>query len=159
MLKINVLELLIKVANWTTASVIYWSEVLATDPEIRDSWCYQIFLVVVGLERGTLSIMITSEELLGRKSSGSGLENRDYGHRDPPSWPRDTLHPQKLALTSSLSDGCSVGIVRSRTTAMELLLVAANWTGWSTGNNCTLRLAAGWCSLHIFTWTWQVLLK
>jgi hypothetical protein len=25
----------------------------------------------------------TIEELLGRKSSGSGLENRDYGSRDP----------------------------------------------------------------------------
>jgi hypothetical protein len=25
----------------------------------------------------------TTEELLGRKSSGSGLENREYGRRDP----------------------------------------------------------------------------
>jgi hypothetical protein len=33
----------------------------------------------VGLERGPLSPVSTIEELLGRTSSGSGLENRDYG--------------------------------------------------------------------------------
>jgi hypothetical protein len=32
---------------------------------------------VVGLERGPLSLVSTTEELLGRKSSGSGLENRE----------------------------------------------------------------------------------
>jgi hypothetical protein len=35
-------------------------------------------LVLVGLERGG-----TIEELLGRKSSGSGLEIREYGRRVP----------------------------------------------------------------------------
>jgi hypothetical protein len=38
------------------------------------SWHYQIFLEVVGLERGTLSLVSTTEELLGSNSSGSGLE-------------------------------------------------------------------------------------
>jgi hypothetical protein len=38
----------------------------------------------VGLKRGPLSLVNTIEELLGRKSSGSGLENRDYDRRDPP---------------------------------------------------------------------------
>jgi hypothetical protein len=33
----------------------------------------------VGLERGPLSLVSTIEGLLGRKSSGSGLENREYG--------------------------------------------------------------------------------
>jgi hypothetical protein len=33
----------------------------------------------VGLERGALSLVSTPEELLGRKRSGPGLENRDYG--------------------------------------------------------------------------------
>jgi hypothetical protein len=42
-----------------------------------DSWHYQIFLVV-GLERGPLSLVSTIEELLGRKSSSSGLENQEY---------------------------------------------------------------------------------
>jgi hypothetical protein len=36
----------------------------------------------VGLERAPLSLMSTIEELLGRKSSGSGLENREYGRKD-----------------------------------------------------------------------------
>jgi hypothetical protein len=38
----------------------------------------------VGLERGPHSLVIAIEELLERKSSGSSLENRDYGRRDPP---------------------------------------------------------------------------
>jgi hypothetical protein len=33
----------------------------------------------VVLERGPLSLVSTIDELFGRKSSGSGLENRDYG--------------------------------------------------------------------------------
>jgi hypothetical protein len=85
-----------------------------------DSRSYQIFREVVGLERGPLSLVSTTEELLEWKSSGSGLENRDYGRRDPSRWPRSTLYPQKLALTSPISGGRSVGIVRSRTQAMEL---------------------------------------
>jgi hypothetical protein len=38
----------------------------------------------VGLERGPLSLVSTIEELLERKSSGSGLEIREYDRRDPP---------------------------------------------------------------------------
>jgi hypothetical protein len=37
----------------------------------------QILWEVVGLERGPLILVSTTEELLGRKGSGSGLENRD----------------------------------------------------------------------------------
>jgi hypothetical protein len=37
----------------------------------------------VGLERGPLSLVGTTEKLLGRKSSGSGLETPEYGRRDP----------------------------------------------------------------------------
>jgi hypothetical protein len=47
---------------------------------------------VVGLERGPLSLVSTTEEL---------------------------LDPQKLAITSPTSGGRSVGIVRSRTQTME----------------------------------------
>jgi hypothetical protein len=53
-----------------------------------DSRRYQVFWEVVGLEQGPLSLLSTTVELLGRNSSGSGLESREY-----------TLHPQKLALT------------------------------------------------------------
>jgi hypothetical protein len=34
------------------------------------------------------------------------------GRGDPLRWPRDTLYPQKLALTSPTSGGRSIGIVR-----------------------------------------------
>jgi hypothetical protein len=50
-----------------------------------DSRHYQIFWEVVSLKRGSLSLVSTAEELLGRKSIGSGLEIREYDHRDPPS--------------------------------------------------------------------------
>jgi hypothetical protein len=45
-----------------------------THPQLRE---------VVGLERSPLSLVGTAEELLERKSSGSGLESREYGRRDP----------------------------------------------------------------------------
>jgi hypothetical protein len=37
---------------------------------------------VVGLKRGPLSLVSTTEELLGSNNSGSGLESREYGRRD-----------------------------------------------------------------------------
>jgi hypothetical protein len=79
---------------------------------------YQIFCVGVSLERGSLNHVSTIEELFLRKRSGSSLENRKYGHRDPLCWPHNTVYPEKLALTSG---GRSVGIVRSRTLATELV--------------------------------------
>jgi hypothetical protein len=81
-----------------------------------------IFREVVGMERGPLSLVNTIEELLGRNSSGSGLDIRECGRRDPLRSPRDTLNPQKLAVTSPTSGGRSAGIVRSRTKAMECLV-------------------------------------
>jgi hypothetical protein len=62
-----------------TASVVQWSEFLATDPEVPDSIPrrFQIFWEAAGLERGPLSLVMTTEELLEGKSGGSGLENRD----------------------------------------------------------------------------------
>jgi hypothetical protein len=73
----------------------------------------------VGLERGPLSLVSTIEELLGRKSSGSGLESREYGLGIRRADYVAPLYPQKLALTSSTSGGRSVSIVRSRTQATE----------------------------------------
>jgi hypothetical protein len=51
---------------------------------------YKVFWEVEGLERGSLSLVSTIEELLVRKSNGSGLENRNHGLKDPPRWPHDT---------------------------------------------------------------------
>jgi hypothetical protein len=82
-----------------------------------DSQRYQVFLEVVGLERGSLSLVSTIEELLKRKGSGSSLKSREYCRNDPLCWPRNTLYPRKLALTSPTSGGRSTSIVRSRTKA------------------------------------------
>jgi hypothetical protein len=73
------------------------------------------------LEGGTLSLMSTTEELHGRKSSGSDLESRKYGLRDPLRWPHGIPYQQKLALTSLTCSGHSVGIVRSRTKDTKLV--------------------------------------
>jgi hypothetical protein len=59
-----------------------------------DSQHYQIFWEIVGLERGPFSLVSTTEELLGINSSGSGLENREYGLGNPLRWPRNTSYPQ-----------------------------------------------------------------
>jgi hypothetical protein len=100
-----------------------------------DSRCYQIFWEVVGLEQGPLSLVSTNEELLERKSSGSGLEIRQYGRRDPSCWPRGTLYPEKLALTSPTS-GCRwVGIfyrfkkynVYERNCLIQVFRAKADW--------------------------------
>jgi hypothetical protein len=50
-----------------------WSELMATDPEVQVR-----FLALLC----PLSIVSTIEELLERKSSSSGLENREYCHRN-----------------------------------------------------------------------------
>jgi hypothetical protein len=72
------------------------------------------------MERGPLSLVSTIEELLERKSSGSGLkaENPSVGIRRTD---RATpLYPQKLALISPASGSRSIGIIPSRTKIMEL---------------------------------------
>jgi hypothetical protein len=76
----------------------------------------------VGLERGPLSLVRITEELLDGKVAAPGLENRDYGRGDPLRRPRDTLYQLKLALTSPTGCGRSVGIVRLRTKTTEFFL-------------------------------------
>jgi hypothetical protein len=56
-------------------------------------------------------------EVTWKKNSGSGLENREFGRRDPSLRSRNTLYPQKLALTSPTNSVNSVGMVYSRTQA------------------------------------------
>jgi hypothetical protein len=48
-----------------TASVDKWSEFLATDPEARVR--FPALKKIVGLKRGSLSLVSTTEELLDRK--------------------------------------------------------------------------------------------
>jgi hypothetical protein len=96
-----------------------------------DSLSYQIFWEVVFLERGSLSLVSTIEELLERKCSGSGLEIRKYSPRNPSRWPRAPSICKQLALTSPTRGCFSVGIVRSRTQATEFFLIWKYiWSKW-----------------------------
>jgi hypothetical protein len=74
-----------------------------------DSRHYQIFWEVVGLERGPLSLVSATEELLDRKVAAPvyKTENTAVGIRHA-----DHIAPQNLALTSLTSGGRSVGIFR-----------------------------------------------
>jgi hypothetical protein len=74
----------------------------------------------VGLERGPLSLVSITEKLLEWKNICSGSRKpRLTGMGIRCATPRDTLYPQKLALTSPTSAGRSVGIVSLRTKATE----------------------------------------
>jgi hypothetical protein len=70
---------------------------------------YQMFWEVVGLERGPLSLVRITEELLEWKVAAP-VKKTELTVGDPLRWPRDTLYPQKLALTSPTSGGRSVGL-------------------------------------------------
>jgi hypothetical protein len=78
----------------------------------------------VGLERGPLSLVSTTEEPLGINNSGSRLEDLEFGSRDPSRWPRDTPLSTKIGTNFADKRGCrSVGIVRSQSQATEFSLV------------------------------------
>jgi hypothetical protein len=74
-----------------------------------DSRRYQIFWEVVGLERGPLGIMSTTEGLLGRNSSGCGQENLEYSCGDPTRWLRDTPLSEKVVGTNFADNPRSLG--------------------------------------------------
>jgi hypothetical protein len=78
----------------------------------------------VDLERGSLSFMSTTEELLGRKVAAPVQNTEVTALEDPPRWLRDiTLSAKELPLTSPRSGARSVGIVRLQTKATELVLL------------------------------------
>jgi hypothetical protein len=77
----------------------------------------------MGLERGPLSLVSTTEELLDRKvadpiykTENTAVEIRHDNHVAP-------SIRKKLAITSPTSGGRSAGIVRSQTQTMEFSLV------------------------------------
>jgi hypothetical protein len=80
----------------------------------------------VGLERGPLNLVSTTEELLERKSSGSGTENRDYSPWIFRADYATPLYPQDSALTSPTRCGRLASIVCSQTKGTELLLLLSS---------------------------------
>jgi hypothetical protein len=81
--------------------------------------------------------------LLGRNSSGSDLENREYGRGNPLRWPRDTLYPQELALTSPTRGCRSVGTVRLQTKSEEFFFVC--FKRYATYSCVFPRRVCCWC--------------
>jgi hypothetical protein len=75
----------------------------------------------VGLERVSLSLVSIIGELLERKNSGSGLKIQDHGLRNPSRLLRNTALSVKAG-TNFADKRRSVGLVRSRTQAMEFVL-------------------------------------
>jgi hypothetical protein len=69
----------------------------------------------VGLERGPLSLVSTTEELLDRKLAAPVYKTENTAVR--------IRHADHVAITSPTSGGRSVGIVRSQTQTMEFSLV------------------------------------
>jgi hypothetical protein len=111
----------------------------------------------VGLERGPFSLVSTIEELLGRKCSGSGLEIREYGRRDPSRWPLGIFYLQKLGLTSLTSGSRSVGIVRSRTQAIGFnfsFLLMKLWK-WSLGLTSRFVVTVSFRLVVMFVVKWS----
>jgi hypothetical protein len=99
--------------------VVYWSEFLATDPEAQLRFPALPEKKVVGLKRGPLSLVSTTEELLDRKVAAPvyKTENTAVGIRHA-----DHVVPsirKTLAITSPTSGSRTIGIVRSRTETME----------------------------------------
>jgi hypothetical protein len=72
-------------SSWILQRPPLWSSGQSSWLQIQrpgfDSRRYHIFLRVVTLERGSPDLMSKIEELLGRESSCSGLENSDYGRK------------------------------------------------------------------------------
>jgi hypothetical protein len=118
-------------SNWLPLWSIDQSSWLQIQRPGFNSRRYHILWEVVGLEQGPLSLVNTTEELLERIISGSCLEIREYGRRNPSRWPCDTIYPQKLVLISPTSCDRSVSIVRWWTKATELLLFMMKiFNGW-----------------------------
>jgi hypothetical protein len=90
--KINVFRLL-RPPFWSSGQSS-WLQIQRSGFDFRR---YQIFWDVVSLERGPLCLVSTIEDLLQRKpNGGSGLEDREYGRRDPSRWPRSRPLPAKV---------------------------------------------------------------
>jgi hypothetical protein len=117
-----------------TASVVQWSEFLAADLDVRIRFpALPDFLRSIGSGTGSTQPCDYNWEATRMKSSGSGLEMREYRHRYPSLWPRSIIYPHKLALTSPTTGGRSVDIVRSRTQVTMFVFFIGNNVFYESG--------------------------
>jgi hypothetical protein len=86
----------------------------------------------VGLELGPLSLVSTVEELLGRNSSGSGLESQEYGCGDPLCSPRDTPLSSNVGTNFADKRSLWLGIVHLRTEATEFVCFGVHCSNGQT---------------------------
>jgi hypothetical protein len=81
-------------------------------------------------------------------SWNSGLESRGYGHRDPSRWPRGSLSPQKLVLTSPTSGDRSFDIARSWTQATEFFSQQETYSSPITARTTTMTATTNYSYYH-----------
>jgi hypothetical protein len=95
-LVISVITLILTINSYVIGPLL-WSSGQSSWLQIQrsgfDSQRYKIFWEVMGLEWCLLSLMSTIKGLIRNNSSGSGVEIREYGRRDPLRLPCDTLYP------------------------------------------------------------------
>jgi hypothetical protein len=94
----------------------------------------------VGLKRGPLSLVSTSEELLGRKNSGSCLENRDYSCRWLQHWLHDTPLSTRVATNSA---------DKWRSLSQYSSLADSGHGGFFYDNSTYFR-ARKYCGMHVY---------
>jgi hypothetical protein len=107
-----------QVNNTLTASVVWWSRVLGYRSGGPGSIPGTTKKKSSGSGTGSTQTREYNWGATWKKSSGSCLENREYGRRDLSRWSHGTLCLQKLAITSPTSGSRSVGIVHSWTQTM-----------------------------------------
>jgi hypothetical protein len=103
------------------ASVAWWSEILATDPEVRVRFPATRFSENQCVWNDVHSASwVQLRSYLIEKVAALMQKHEITAVEDSPRWLGETLYLEKLVLTSPTSGGRSIGIVRSQTKATEL---------------------------------------